>query len=105
MATVSLFWDTNMAAVTSCENTLYPLAFQYVTLHFRDQRGAPSLSLRSVTEIPLKSPFIFVNRSPIWYNDFRAGAKAFRYIVDIAIFSTKETIIFGNGFELTLALK
>ena len=22
MATVSLFWDTNMAAVTSCENTL-----------------------------------------------------------------------------------
>ena len=23
MATVSLFWDTNMAAVTSCENTLY----------------------------------------------------------------------------------
>ena len=24
MATVSLFWDTNMATVTSCENTLYP---------------------------------------------------------------------------------
>ena len=23
MAAVSLFWDTNMAAVTSCENTLY----------------------------------------------------------------------------------
>ena len=23
MASVSLFWDTNMAAVTSCENTLY----------------------------------------------------------------------------------
>ena len=24
MAAVSLFWDTNMAAVTSCENTLWP---------------------------------------------------------------------------------
>ena len=23
MATVSLFWDTNMAAMTSCENTQY----------------------------------------------------------------------------------
>ena len=23
MAAVSLFWDTNMAAVMSCENTLY----------------------------------------------------------------------------------
>ena len=23
MAAVSLFWDTNMAAVTSCENTLF----------------------------------------------------------------------------------
>ena len=23
MAAISLFWDTNMAAVTSCENTLY----------------------------------------------------------------------------------
>ena len=26
MAAVSLFWDTNMAAVTSCENTLYSAA-------------------------------------------------------------------------------
>ena len=25
MAAISLFWDTNMAAVTSCENTLYYL--------------------------------------------------------------------------------
>ena len=23
MAAISLFWDTNMAAVTSCQNTLY----------------------------------------------------------------------------------
>ena len=29
MAAVSLFWDTNMAAATSCENTLYQeLAYQ-----------------------------------------------------------------------------
>ena len=26
MAAVSLFWDTNMAAVTSCENNLVPRA-------------------------------------------------------------------------------
>ena len=26
MAAVSLFWDTNMAAVKSCENTLYVIA-------------------------------------------------------------------------------
>ena len=26
MAAVSLFWDTNMAGVTSCENTLYVLS-------------------------------------------------------------------------------
>ena len=29
MAAVLLFWDTNMAAVTSCENTLYTLFFQF----------------------------------------------------------------------------
>ena len=30
MAAVSLFWNTNMAAVTSCENTLYIL-LQFIT--------------------------------------------------------------------------
>ena len=28
MAAVSLFWDSNMAAVTSCENTLLPILIQ-----------------------------------------------------------------------------
>ena len=51
MAAVSLFWGTNMAAVTSCEKTLYPMAFQYVTLHFRDQRGAASVRYRNLAEI------------------------------------------------------
>ena len=51
MAAVSLFWDTNMAAVTSCEKTLYPMAFHYVTLHFRDQRGAASVRYRNLAEI------------------------------------------------------
>ena len=27
MAAVSLFWDTNMVAVTSCQNTLYTVVF------------------------------------------------------------------------------
>ena len=30
MAAVSLFWDTNMAAVTSCENTLYLLTNMFL---------------------------------------------------------------------------
>ena len=30
MAAISLFWDTNMAAVTSCENTLYVLSYDHV---------------------------------------------------------------------------
>ena len=93
-------------------------AIRYLTLHFRDTRGAASLryrnraeqkpypvwfsrrrkscpvlyehlsdmwiptleigasQLHSVTEIAPKSPFLWVNRSPIRYG-FRAGAKAF----------------------------
>ena len=37
----------------------------------------------SVTEVAPKSPFLCVNRSPIRY-DFRAGAKAIRYCVNMA---------------------
>ena len=51
----------------------------YVTLHFRDPRGAASL----VTEIALKSAFLFVNRSLIRYG-FYAGAKTIRFCVNIA---------------------
>ena len=39
--------------------------------------------LRSVTEFAPKSPFLRVNRSPIWYN-FRTGAKGIRYSVNMA---------------------
>ena len=34
MAAVSLFWDTNMAAVTSCENALYPIASRADTTRY-----------------------------------------------------------------------
>ena len=34
MAAVSLFWDTNMADVTSCENTLYPNPLSFIFLFF-----------------------------------------------------------------------
>ena len=40
--------------------------------------------LRSVTEIAPKSPFLSVNRSPSVRYDFRAGAKATQYSVNIA---------------------
>ena len=39
MAAVSLFWDANMAAVTSCENTLYP---GYQRFFFRVRRAVRS---------------------------------------------------------------
>ena len=38
---------------------------------------------RSVTEIVLKSPFLFVNRNPIRYG-LRAGTKVIRYSANIA---------------------
>ena len=34
MASVSLFWNTNMAAVTSCENIPYILIFCFVSPYF-----------------------------------------------------------------------
>ena len=54
---------------------------QYVTLYFRDQRGASSLPYRNRAAL---SPFLCVSRSPIRY-DFRAGTKSIRYSVDIAL--------------------
>ena len=39
--------------------------------------------LRFLTEIPLKSPFLCVNRSPMAYG-FSAGARAIRYTVNVA---------------------
>ena len=41
--------------------------------------------LLSVTEIAPKSPFLCVNKSPIWYNGLRACPKAIRCNVDTAL--------------------
>ena len=41
-----------------------------------------------VTEITPPQPFLYVNRSPIRY-DFRGGAKAIRYTVNIALTFTQ----------------
>ena len=52
MAAVSLFWDTNMAAVTSCENTLYLILtngtpFPYLIYNFAFlETAVNALSLR-----------------------------------------------------------
>ena len=51
----------------------------YVTLHFRDPRGAASLRYRKRA----KSPFLCVNRNPV-RNGFCAGVKAIRFCVNIA---------------------
>ena len=39
MAAVSLFWDTNMAAVTSCENTLWVRSFEMIQIGISDLRS------------------------------------------------------------------
>ena len=53
MAAVSLFWDTNMAAVTSCENTLYISRTGLVAgLSFRNNENAVFVFEITKTKIP-----------------------------------------------------
>ena len=52
---------------------------RYVTLQFRDPRGADSLSQRNRVEITVL--MCEQNPYPVW---FGAGGKASRYIVNIA---------------------
>ena len=54
-----IVWDTNMAAVTSCENTLY------VTLHFRDRRDAASLRHKNRVKITVMSE---QKQYPVWFS-------------------------------------
>ena len=63
-----------------CTKVRQKKTIRYVTLHFRDLRGAASLA---VTEIALLQPFLYVNRSPVQY-DFHGGSKAIRYCVNMA---------------------
>ena len=60
-----------------------PVSYEHLSdmwlFTLRDPRGAASL----VTEIALKSAFLFMNRSLIRYG-FYAGAKAIRFCVNIA---------------------
>ena len=49
MAAISLFWDTNMAAVTSCENTLYHVGDYCIQL-FKLTLSDESMKLKDKTE-------------------------------------------------------
>ena len=60
---------------------------RYVTLHFRDPRGAASLRYRKRA----KSPFWCVNRSLIRYG-FCTGAKGIRFCVNIRLCQTEDKI-------------
>ena len=53
MATVSLFWDTNMAGVTSCENTLYRNQQWLPSKRFLFKRCDISFHFQPFTEIVL----------------------------------------------------
>ena len=56
-----------------------------MSLHFRDRRGTASLCHRNHAATTV---FFCVNRSPIRY-DFRGGAQASRYSVNIALTFTQ----------------
>ena len=66
-----------------CRHESSPVSYEHLSdmwlFTLRDPHGAASL----VTEIALKSAFLFVNRSLIRYG-FYAGAKAIRFCVNIA---------------------
>ena len=54
---------------------------RYVTLHHRDRRGADSLLYRNRVEIIV----LMYEQNPYSVKDFRAGATAIRYGVNIAL--------------------
>ena len=80
MAAVSLFWDTNMAAVTSCENTLLPAEQESWVLSELDKKKGElrraistrgrmfwhvhrvSRALISLCPLPIETP----NKQTIW---------------------------------------
>ena len=57
MAAVSLFWDTNMAAVTSCENTLYEMQDRDATINIVDDKTNRADYLNEVGVIPSQPRF------------------------------------------------
>ena len=64
-----------------------PTRIQHVTqVHFRDRRG--TASHRPGRKSRRHNRFLRVNRSPIRY-DFRGGAQAIRYTVNIALTFTQ----------------
>ena len=79
MAAVSLFWDFNMAAVTSCENTLY------MTLQFQERRFTPLQ--KNSAEITV----LMCEQKNIWYG-FGAGTRAIRYIHTNITFILTQTL-------------
>ena len=58
---------------------------------------APTPLIHSVTEITPKSPFLCVNRIPIWYG-FRVNAKAIRYYAVVGPGGLPPTLIFGPNW-------
>ena len=68
-----------VAATCSCNlspSVYRPYPGFYFAMSFTLYRSAAQLC--SITEIAPKSPFLFVNRNPIWYG-FPAGAKTMQY--------------------------
>ena len=67
----------------SCQHKSYAILYEHLSNMWLSSLEIGAAQLRSVTEIAPKTPFLCVNRSPIWYG-FRAGTKAIRYSVYLA---------------------
>ena len=65
MAAVSLFWDTNMAAVTSCENTLYQeLVYQNEILKTMGAFHSTKTSCLNFRQFPVANGTAFSKKLP-----------------------------------------
>ena len=67
-----------------------------------DRQGAASLRYDPVTKIAPKSPFLCVNRNPIY--GFRASAKAIWYIVNIALILEEIVLKIFRDFSINIIL-
>ena len=59
---------------------LSPVLYGHLSDMWLSTLKISAAQLRSVTEIAPPQPFLYVNRSPIWY-DFHGGTQAIRYSV------------------------
>ena len=75
MASVSLFWDTNMAAMKSCDNTLYSL---FETQFWTDKFFTSATRLYGIVQILLQIALLFTAQKLARFREFRINERLIR---------------------------